>query len=239
MPGRGVTGAVEGRRYWLGNPRLARERGYLTSAVELRAGQLERLGRSVVLLLDEARVLALFAVADTVKQTSRTALAQLHALGIRTAMLTGDNAHTARAIAAEVGIDDVRGDQLPDDKLRAIESLASDGGAVGMVGDGINDAPALARARIGFAMGAMGSDAAIETADVALMDDDLRKVPAFVRLSRTTYAVLVQNIVFALAIKAIFLVLTLAGHGTMWMAVFADAGASLIVVANGLRLLRR
>ena len=239
LPGRGVTGAVEGRRYWLGNPRLARERGYLTSAVELRAGQLERLGRSVVLLLDEARVLALFAVADTVKQTSRTALAQLHALGIRTAMLTGDNAHTARAIAAEVGIDDVRGDQLPDDKLRAIESLVSDGGAVGMVGDGINDAPALARARIGFAMGAMGSDAAIETADVALMDDDLRKVPAFVRLSRTTYAVLVQNIVFALAIKAIFLVLTLAGHGTMWMAVFADAGASLIVVANGLRLLRR
>ena len=239
LPGRGVTGSVDGTRYWLGNSRLARERACLTSNTELRAAELERLGRSVVWLMDEARVLALFAVADTVKQTSRAALAQLHALGIRTAMLTGDNTYTARAIAAEVGIDDVRGDQLPEDKLRAIESLAADGRAVGMVGDGINDAPALARARIGFAMGAMGSDAAIETADVALMDDDLRKIPAFVRLSRATYAVLVQNIVFALTIKAIFLVLTLAGYGTMWMAVFADAGASLIVVANGLRLVRR
>ncbi|WP_309477028.1 heavy metal translocating P-type ATPase [Trinickia acidisoli] len=239
LPGRGVTGLVEGARYWLGNPRLARERGRLTPAIELRASELERLGRSVVLLMNETRVLALFAVADTIKQTSRAALAQLHALGIRTAMLTGDNTHTARAIAAEVGIDDVRGEQLPEDKLRVIETLAADGGAVGMVGDGINDAPALARARIGFAMGAMGSDAAIETADVALMDDDLRKIPAFVRLSRATYAVLVQNIAFALTIKAIFLALTLAGLGTMWMAVFADAGASLIVVANGLRLLRR
>jgi Cd2+/Zn2+-exporting ATPase len=239
LPGRGVTGEIEGTRYWLGNPRLARERGQLLPAIESRAGELERLGRSVVLLMDDGRALALFAVADTVKETSRAAIAQLHALGIRTAMLTGDNTHTARAIAAEVGIDDARGDQLPDDKLAAIESLSAGGRAVGMVGDGINDAPALARARIGFAMGAMGSDAAIETADVALMDDDLRKIPAFVRLSRATYAVLVQNIVFALTIKAIFLALTLVGLGTMWMAVFADAGASLIVVANGLRLLRR
>ena len=239
LPGRGVTGEIEGTRYWLGNPRLARERGQLLPAIESRAGELERLGRSVVLLMDDGRALALFAVADTVKETSRAAIAQLHALGIRTAMLTGDNTHTARAIAAEVGIDDARGDQLPDNKLAAIESLSAGGRAVGMVGDGINDAPALARARIGFAMGAMGSDAAIETADVALMDDDLRKIPAFVRLSRATYAVLVQNIVFALTIKAIFLALTLVGLGTMWMAVFADAGASLIVVANGLRLLRR
>lgn len=239
LPGRGVAGEIDGRRYWLGNARLARERGCLVPAVESRAGELERLGRSVVMLMDDGRVLALFAVADTVKETSRAAIAQLHALGIRTAMLTGDNTHTARAIAAEVGIDDVRGDQLPDDKLNAIESLSADGRSVGMVGDGINDAPALARARIGFAMGAMGSDAAIETADVALMDDDLRKIPAFVRLSRATYAVLVQNIVFALTVKAIFLALTLVGLGTMWMAVFADAGASLIVVANGLRLLRR
>ncbi|WP_394551396.1 HAD-IC family P-type ATPase, partial [Pantoea sp. SGAir0183] len=130
------------------------------------------------------------------------------------------------------------GNQLPEDKLRAIETLTAQG-TTGMVGDGINDAPALARADIGFAMGAMGTDTAIETADVALMDDDLRKIPAFVRLSKQTYSILVQNIVMAIGIKVIFLALTIAGMGTMWMAVFADVGASLLVVANGLRLLRK
>ena len=131
-----------------------------------------------------------------------------------------------------------RFNQLPEDKLRVIESLGREG-VVGMVGDGINDAPALARSDIGFAMGAMGSDTAIETADVALMDDDLRKIATFIRLSKTTHTVLVQNITLALGIKAVFLVLTLMGLGTMWMAVFADVGASLLVVGNGLRLLRR
>ena len=153
-------------------------------------------------------------------------------------MLTGDNSSTAQAIAVQVGIDEARGNQLPEDKLRAIETLTAQG-TTGMVGDGINDAPALARADIGFAMGAMGTDTAIETADVALMDDDLRKIPAFVRLSKQTYSILVQNIVMAIGIKAIFLALTIAGMGTMWMAVFADVGASLLVVANGLRLLRK
>ncbi len=162
----------------------------------------------------------------------------MHALGIKTVMLTGDNAHTAAAIAAQVGIDEARGDLLPEDKLKAIEAKMGQGGMVGMVGDGINDAPALARSDIGFAMGAAGTGTAIETADVALMDDDLRKLPRFVHLSRRTHAVLVQNMVLALGIKAVFLVLTLAGTGTMWMAVFADVGASLLVVGNGLRLLR-
>ena len=189
------------------------------------------------MLIDGTRVLGVFAVADTIKETSREAIADLHALGIKTAMLTGDNPHTAQAIAQQVGIDDARGNQLPEDKFAAVHELASRAGAVGMVGDGINDAPALARADLGFAMGAMGTDTAIETADVALMDDDLRKIPAFVRLSRATHRVLVQNIGFALGVKLVFLGLTVAGLGTMWMAVFADAGASLIVVANGLRLL--
>ena len=153
-------------------------------------------------------------------------------------VLTGDNAHTARAIAAQVGMDEAYGDLLPEDKLKAIERQIGKAGAVGMVGDGINDAPALARSDIGFAMGAAGTGTAIETADVALMDDDLRKLPRFVRLSRQTHAILIQNIVFALSIKAVFLFLTLYGTGTMWMAVFADVGASLLVVANGLRLLR-
>lgn len=140
--------------------------------------------------------------------------------------------------AQQVGIDQTRGNQLPEDKLTAIEALSSKS-TVGMVGDGINDAPALARAHIGFAMGAMGADTAIETADVALMDDDLRKIPTFIRLSQITRSVLIQNIALALGIKAIFLTLTLVGLGTMWMAVFADMGASLLVVGNGLRLLRQ
>lgn len=156
-------------------------------------------------------------------------------------MLTGDNVHTAEAIARDVGIDEARGDLLPEDKLLVVEMLLeqSQGATVGMVGDGINDAPALARASIGFAMGAAGTDTAIETADVALMDDDLRKIPAFVRLSRSTAAVLTQNIALALGIKAVFIALTFTGQATMWMAVFADMGASLLVVGNGLRLLKK
>ncbi|TJZ74193.1 heavy metal translocating P-type ATPase [Chitiniphilus eburneus] len=238
LAGRGVQGRIDNADYWLGNHRLIEELGRCSPELEARLDALERQGRSVVALLDAQRVLALFAVADTVKDSSRAAVAELHALGVNTVMLTGDNPHTAQAIADQVGIDQARGNLLPDDKRAAVESLSAQG-TVGMVGDGINDAPALARADIGFAMGAMGTDTAIETADVALMDDDLRKVAAFVRLSRRTHAVLVQNITLALGIKAVFLLLTLAGLGTMWMAVFADVGASLLVVGNGLRLLRQ
>ncbi len=191
-----------------------------------------------MLLADEHRVLALFAVADTVKESSHAAIGELHRLGVKTVMLTGDNQFTADAIAQQVGIDQARGDLLPEDKLKAVEIFGGEG-VVGMVGDGINDAPALAKAHIGFAMGAMGTDTAIETADVALMDDDLNKIPAFVRLSRATRSILVQNISMALIIKCVFLILTLVGLGTMWMAVFADVGASLLVVGNGLRLLRK
>jgi Cd2+/Zn2+-exporting ATPase len=192
-------------------------------------------GKTVVLLLDSS-ALALFAVADTVKDSSREAIAELHELGIKTLMLTGDNPHTAQAIAAQVGIDRP-GDLLPTDKLQAIEALYAQGHRVGMVGDGINDAPALARAEIGFAMAAAGTDTAIETADVALMDDDLRKIPAFIRCrakprassNRTSPGPGDQG--------------DLWGHlrrlATMWMAVFADMGVSLLVVFNGLRLLRK
>ena len=238
LAGRGTKGVIDGKLYHLGNHRLVHELGRCSDELEARLTALEQQGKTVILLSDDATVHALFAVADTVKETSRQAIAELHGLGIKTVMLTGDNAHTAKAIAAQVGIDEARGDLLPDDKLKAIESKLSQDGAVGMVGDGINDAPALARSDIGFAMGAAGTGTAIETADVALMDDDLRKLPRFVRLSRQTHAILIQNIVLALGIKAVFLFLTLYGTGTMWMAVFADVGASLLVVANGLRLLR-
>ena len=152
-------------------------------------------------------------------------------------MLTGDNAHTANRIATQAGIDQVYSNQLPEDKLNQIDTMSKQQ-IVGMVGDGINDAPALARASIGFAMGGMGSDTAIETADIALMDDDLRKVPLFVRLSQATWRNILQNITVALGIKAVFLLATLLGFGTLWMAVFADMGTSLLVVANAMRLLR-
>lgn len=237
LPGRGVAGRVGGLTYILGNHRLMEERGQCSAELEKKLDRLERLGKSVVLLAS-GQVHALFAVADTVKDSSRQAIAELHALGVRTVMLTGDNVHTAEAIAGQVGIDEVRSNLLPQDKLATVDQLAGNG-AVGMVGDGINDAPALARSDIGFAMGAAGTDTAIETADVALMDDDLRKVPNFIRLSRSTAAVLRQNIILALGIKAVFLGLTAFGMATMWMAVFADMGASLLVVANGLRLLRQ
>nr|WP_312243828.1 heavy metal translocating P-type ATPase [Stutzerimonas nitrititolerans] len=239
LPGRGVRGSIDGRRYQLGNQRLLAELGFGSPALEGTLDQLERQGKTAVILSDEHRVLALFGVADTLRESSKTAIDELHALGVKTLMLTGDNPHTAQAIARQVGIDKARGSLLPTDKLDAIEALIDGQHTIGMVGDGINDAPALARADIGFTMAAAGTDTAIETADVAIMDDDLRKIPAFIRLSRQTVAVLAQNITLALGIKAVFLVVTLMGHATMWMAVFADMGVSLLVVLNGLRLLRR
>jgi len=239
LAGRGVRGEINGETYHLGNHRLVEDLGLCSPALEEKLFALEKQGKSVVLLLDKSGPLALFAVADTVKDSSREAIQQLHDLGIKTLMLTGDNTHTAQAIAAQVGIDQAQGDLLPTDKLQAIEALYGQGHRVGMVGDGINDAPALARAEIGFAMAAAGTDTAIETADVALMDDDLRKIPAFIRLSRQTSSILKQNIALALVIKAIFLAVTFLGMATMWMAVFADMGVSLLVVFNGLRLLRK
>ncbi|MBV6413493.1 MAG: heavy metal translocating P-type ATPase [Thermomonas sp.] len=236
--GRGVKGRIGGRLFHLGNHRLIEELKLCGSALEARLNVLELQGKTAVLVASEQAVLALFGVADTVKESSREAIGQLHALGIKTLMLSGDNQHTAAAIAKQVNIDDAKGNQLPEDKVTAIAAMIGREGLVGMVGDGINDAPALARSDIGFAMGAAGTDTAIETADVAIMDDDLRKIPEFVRLSKATAAVLKQNIALALGVKAIFLGLTVVGMGTMWMAVFADMGTSLIVVLNGLRLLR-
>ena len=237
IPGRGVSGKIGDQLYYLGNHRLINELGLLTASLEEQLDKLEQQGKTVVLLATETKVLGLFAVADTIRETSSQAVEELHRLGVKTIILTGDNPHTANAIAQQVGIDEAYGNQLPEDKLSTIELLLDRNHTVGMVGDGINDAPALARADIGFAMGAAGTDTAIETADVALMDDDLRKLPTFIRLSRATSAILIQNIAFALSIKAIFIALTFAGDVTMWMAVFADMGTSLLVVFNGLRLL--
>lgn len=238
ITGRGVKGRIGDRLFYLGNHRMVEELGICNAATEAALGKLEAEGKTAVVICDDTMPLAVIGVADTVRETSRQAIADLHALGVRTVMLTGDNQQTASVIATSVGIDDARGDLLPEDKLKAVEAELAAHGAVGMVGDGINDAPALAKSSIGFAMGAAGTDTAIETADVALMDDDLRKIPEFIRLSRRTGAILKQNIAVALGIKAVFFVLAFMGVATLWMAVFADMGASLIVVANGLRLLK-
>ncbi len=243
LTGRGTQGRIgegaAGQLFYLGNHRLVHERGLCSPALEAQLHSLEAQGLTLSLLASETQVLALFAVADRIKASSQTALAQLHDLGVRTVMLTGDNQATASAVAAQAGIDDARGNLLPDDKLQAILALQSQYGVTAMTGDGINDAPALAQADSGFAMGAAGTDIAMEAADVLIMNDDLGRIAQTISLSRRAYAVLWQNIALALGIKAVFLVLALMGQATMWMAVFADMGASLLVVFNGLRLLRK
>ena len=238
LPGRGVTGTVKGQILRLGNHRLMHESGLCGPELEAELARCEQQGRSVTLLADSTRVLALFAVADTLKPSSIQAVADLKALGVTAVMLTGDNNATAQAIAAQCGIVDARGDLLPEAKLAAIQDLQQRYGPTGMTGDGINDAPALAQADIGFAMGGAGTDTAIEAADVVVMNDDLRRVAETVRLSHRTHAILWQNITLALGIKVVFLTLAVFGTATMWMAVFADMGASLLVIGNGLRLLR-
>ncbi len=237
LPGRGVKGDLDGQTYYIGNHRLIEELAKCTPELERNLDRLEAEAKTAVVLCGANGPLAVLAVADTVRDSSREAVASLKALGIIPVMLTGDNVKTAQAIAKQVGIAEVRGELLPEDKLTAINALL-ERGPVGMVGDGVNDAPALAKSSIGFAMGAAGTDTAIETADVALMQDDLRKLPEFIALSRKTSSILWQNIVFAIGVKVIFFVLTFTGQTSLWLAVFADMGASLLVVFNGLRLLR-
>jgi Cd2+/Zn2+-exporting ATPase len=238
LPGEGVAGELGGAELFLGNPRLLRRVLGDIPEAEAFFREQEGLGRSAVALFSRERALGLFSVSDTVREESVEAIRELGLLGIRTMMLTGDNEESAAQVASEVGVDSYKARLLPEDKLRVVSELSGDG-KVGMVGDGINDAPALAKADIGFAMGAAGTDAAIETASVAIMDDDLRKIPAFVRLSRETNWHLWENIGFSLFVKFAFLVLTFLGFTRMFMAVFADIGVCLIVVANGLRLLKK
>ncbi|HEC17778.1 MAG TPA: cadmium-translocating P-type ATPase [Gammaproteobacteria bacterium] len=236
LPGRGIEGSIGSRRYWLGSLRLARERVAhwpegLTLPPQAEVG-------TVVALGQDARLLGLIVLSDAPRPEAETTVAALRRLGIRCAMLTGDHRRVAERIAQDLGIEEVHAELLPEDKVRVVEALAREYRAVAMVGDGINDAPALARADVGIALGAIGSDAAIEAADIALMSDDLRHLPWLVRHARRTLWIVRENITFALGVKAVFVVLALLGQATLWMAVAADMGASLLVVANGLRLLR-
>ncbi|SMF64102.1 Cd2+/Zn2+-exporting ATPase [Tistlia consotensis] len=239
LQGRGVTGRFGGEPFWLGSHRYLVERGREDPEASARAEALERDGRTVVAIGNERHVCGLLAIADSLRPGAAETLRALRAAGIgHLVMLTGDNRATAEAIARQAGIDEVQAELLPEDKVAAVEALVERHGAVAMVGDGVNDAPAMARARLGIAMGAAGSDAAIETADIALMTDDLERLPWLIAHSRRTLGVIRQNIVFALAVKAAFVVLTFLGVATLWGAIAADVGASLLVVLNALRLLR-
>jgi Zn2+/Cd2+-exporting ATPase len=239
IPGRGVRAELDGRLYFAGRPDLLgthAEDPALVAAVE----RLERQGKTAIVVGDEAGALGVIAVSDPLRPESREALEQLRALGVTDiAMLTGDNPDTAAAVAAQAGVTDVRAGLLPQDKVAAVAELRNRAGAVAMVGDGVNDAPALAAASLGVAMGAAGTDAALETADIALMGDDLTAVPDTIRLARRTTRVIWQNIIFSIVVKAVFLVLAPLGLVSLWLAVFADMGTSLLVTGNGLRLYRR
>lgn len=238
VPGRGLEGRMGDCGIWLGSDRYAAEKGFRTTIpIELR-DRIESAGSTLVVVGDDAGLRGVLELRDRIRPDARAIVGQLHAQGVKTiVMLTGDNERTARAVATEVGIDEVRAELLPEDKVAAIEELVATHDVVAMIGDGVNDAPAMARAHFGIAMGAVGSDAAIETADIALMTDDLARVPWLIRHSRRTMTIIHQNIGISLATKALFVGLTAGGIASMWGAIAADVGVSLIVVANALRLL--
>ena len=238
IQGKGARGTVNGKSYWLGSHKFLEERGQETPEVHEQLESLQDSGRSIVVVGNNQHVCGFISLADTVRAETKGILADLHAEGIENvAMLTGDNRGTAKAIAEEVGIDSVHAELLPENKVEVIESLVEKYEFVAMVGDGVNDAPALARSSLGIAMGAIGTDAAIETADIALMSDDLSKLPWLIRHSKRTLSIIRQNIWFSLGVKLIFVVLAFAGFASLWAAIAADMGASLLVILNSLRLL--
>ena len=239
LVGRGARAAVRGETVYLGNERLAVDLQVRSADAKRALERFEREGKTAVLVAMESQALGVIAIADQVRPEAAQALAALHAVGVRrTIMLTGDNAGTARAVAEQLGVDEYRAELLPDDKVRVVHELQRRGERVAFVGDGVNDAPALAAASVGVAMGAAGTDVALETADIALMGDDLSRLAFAMRLSRGTLRIIKQNIWFSIGVKAVFLVLAVSGWATLWMAVAADMGASLLVVMNGLRALR-
>ncbi|MDF0605065.1 heavy metal translocating P-type ATPase [Neisseriaceae bacterium TC5R-5] len=234
--GRGVQGRVAGRDLALGSSRLAKEQGAWSEELQAVLGKLEAKGQGTLVLLDGTRVLGVLAVADVMRAEAAATLTKLAQQGIATVMLSGDNPQAVQAVAAQAGIAIAYGGLLPEEKLAHILVLQQAGHTVAMVGDGVNDAPALAQADLGIAMGAAGSDSALETAGVALMEDRLAKLPGLLSHARRTIKILRVNIIVALAIKALFFALALLGLASLWMAVFADVGASLLVMVNGLRL---
>jgi Cd2+/Zn2+-exporting ATPase len=239
IPGRGAEAIVAGQPALIGNHRLIEERGLCNAAIHSTLDALAATGRTAVLVACQGRPLGIIALADRTRESADAAIEMLRRHGVqRVVMLTGDNQASAEALARTVGIDDTYAELLPHDKVDVIRKLKETFGTVAMVGDGVNDAPALAAADVGIAMGAAGTDAALETADIALMADELLKIPFAMRLGRATLRNIQINVTLSLGLKMVFLALAVVGSATLWMAVVADMGASLLVIANGMRLLR-
>lgn len=238
IPGKGVTGHFQGKLFWLGSERYLQERGQATPEVKAMVAKISGTGRTVVVIGNDTHVCGVIATVDAIRPQAKAALTQLRELGIEhLVMLSGDNKATAASIADSVGIDEVHAELLPEEKVIAIDALVKKYQSVGMIGDGVNDAPAMGRASLGIAMGAVGSDAAIESADIALMADDLSKLPWLISHSRRTLVIIKQNIALSLFTKGAFVLLNLVGFSTLWMAIAADMGTTLVVIMNSLRLL--
>jgi Cd2+/Zn2+-exporting ATPase len=238
LAGRGVRGVVNGTVISIGSHRLFEEQFAHNADVCAAVEGAEANGQTVMLLAQDAQVRGMITLADTVRASSRDAVRDLNALGLPTVMLTGDNRAVATQIGREVGVTDTRAGLLPQDKVDAVKALLAQHGSVAMVGDGINDTPSLAVATVGIAMGGAGSPQALETADIALMADDLAQLPFAVRLARFARALITQNVALSFGMKAIFLVLALFGVTSLWVAILADVGMSLLVTLNGMRPLR-
>ncbi len=240
VTGKGAYSTVDGQLIYVGSPSWISEFHTINEALHTQVEELAKKGQSIIMAATEQEILGIIAIADSIREESAQVIGQLNTLGIKQiVMLTGDSQVTANTIASEIGISNVRASLMPDQKLTAIKELQNSFGKVAMLGDGVNDAPALAAANIGIAMGGAGTDVALETADIALMGDDLSKIPSTIRLSRKTLTIIKQNIAFAFGLKLIALLLVIPGWLTLWIAIFADIGATLIVVLNSLRLMKK
>ena len=239
ITGKGLTGIHQNIRYYIGSPKLFSASVIEETAVKVQYRQFQEQGKTAMYFGTDEQILGVIAVADEVRDSSAAVISELHKLSIEhTIMLTGDNTKTAESIGKQLGVTEIKGDLMPQEKLDSIKALRTTYNKVAMVGDGINDAPALAASTVGIAMGGAGTDTALETADVALMGDDLKKLPFIVRLSRQTLKVIKQNITFSLGIKLLALLLVIPGWLTLWIAIVADMGATLLVTLNGLRLMK-
>ncbi|RDW16058.1 heavy metal translocating P-type ATPase [Oceanobacillus arenosus] len=239
ITGKGVKAKVNNQMYYVGSPNLFEElHGSIESDKKQTIAEMQTQGKTVMLLGTEKEMLAIIAVADEMRESSKEVISKLNNIGIETVMLTGDNQRTATAIGKQVRVSNIKADLLPEDKLNFIKELREKHQIVAMVGDGVNDAPALAASNVGVAMGGAGTDTALETADIALMSDDLSKLPYTIKLSQKALVIIKQNITFSLAIKLVALLLVIPGWLTLWIAIFADMGATLLVTLNSLRLLK-